>query len=114
MNFESLYGQDVYKEKAQQRFDALAKKFLDGEGKECERIYSSSGRAEILGNHTDHNHGKVLVAAISCDIIACVSKAENIIVKSEGLTTANTMQIQDIVTNESGIDLSKIKIIPTK
>ncbi len=38
----------------------------------------------------------------------------NIIVKSDGLTTANTMQIQDIVTNESGLDLSKIKIIPIK
>lgn len=38
----------------------------------------------------------------------------NIIVKSDGLTTANTMQIQDIVTAESGLDLSKIKIIPTK
>lgn len=38
----------------------------------------------------------------------------NIIVKSDGLTTANTMQIQDIVTTESGLDLSKIKIIPIK
>ncbi|MBR2447883.1 MAG: SpoIIIAH-like family protein [Clostridia bacterium] len=38
----------------------------------------------------------------------------NVIVKSDGLTTANTMQIQDIVTTESGLDLSKIKIIPIK
>ncbi len=38
----------------------------------------------------------------------------NIIVKSDGLTTANTMQIQDIATAESGLDLSKIKIIPIK
>ncbi len=38
----------------------------------------------------------------------------NIVVKSDGLTTANTMQIQDIVTTESGLDLSKIKIIPIK
>ncbi len=38
----------------------------------------------------------------------------NVIVQSDGLTTANTMQIQDIVTAESGLDLSKIKIIPIK
>lgn len=38
----------------------------------------------------------------------------NIIVKSDGLTTANTMQIQDIAVSESGLDLSKIKIIPIK
>lgn len=38
----------------------------------------------------------------------------NIIVGSEGLTTAQTLQIQDIVTSQSGIELSKIKIIPIK
>ena len=38
----------------------------------------------------------------------------NIVVKSDGLTTANTMQIQDIVTNQTDISLSKIKIIPIK
>ncbi len=38
----------------------------------------------------------------------------NVVVKSEGLTTAETMQIQDIVTTESGLDLAKIKIIPIK
>jgi len=84
MDLKSLYGQNVSEESALHRFNTLKGKFLKGEGKPCERLYSSSGRAEILGNHTDHNHGKVLVAAISCDIIACVSKAENITVKSEG------------------------------
>ncbi|MCX5775256.1 MAG: galactokinase family protein, partial [Firmicutes bacterium] len=27
-------------------------------------LFSSPGRLELLGNHTDHNHGKVLVAAV--------------------------------------------------
>ncbi len=36
----------------------------------------------------------------------------NIIVSSDGLTTADTLKIQDIVTSESKIELSKIKIIP--
>jgi len=34
------------------------------------------------------------------------------IVKSEGLTSAQTLQIQDIITNETNISLEKIKIIP--
>lgn len=38
----------------------------------------------------------------------------NIIVGSEGLTTAQTLQIQEIATSQSGIELSKIKIIPIK
>jgi len=36
-------------------------------------FYSSPGRIEIIGNHTDHNHGKVLCAAISLDTLAAVS-----------------------------------------
>lgn len=38
----------------------------------------------------------------------------NVVVKSDGLTTAQTLQIQDVVTNESGISLEKIKIVPVK
>lgn len=47
--------------------------------------------------------------------LAVISDDEiNVIVKSDGLTTANTLQIQDIVTNQTEISLSKIKIIPIK
>lgn len=38
----------------------------------------------------------------------------NIVVKSEGLTTAQTMQIQDIVTTQTGINLANIKIVAVK
>ncbi len=38
----------------------------------------------------------------------------NIVVKSDGLTTAQTLQIQDIVTSESGISLESIKIVTVK
>lgn len=34
------------------------------------------------------------------------------VVSSKGLTSAQTLQIQDIVTAETGIDLSNVKIIP--
>ena len=33
------------------------------------RLFSSPGRAEIVGNHTDHNRGKVIVAALSCNVL---------------------------------------------
>lgn len=35
-----------------------------------------------------------------------------VVVKSEGLTSAQTLQIQDIITNETNMTLEKIKIIP--
>ena len=36
-------------------------------------FFSSPGRTEIGGNHTDHNHGRVLAAAVTLDMLACVS-----------------------------------------
>lgn len=38
----------------------------------------------------------------------------NVVVKSEGLTSQQTLQIQDIVMNETNISLASIKIIPIK
>ncbi len=35
-------------------------------------LFSTSGRTELGGNHTDHNHGKVLAGSINLDIIAVV------------------------------------------
>lgn len=46
-----------------------------------ERWVSSSGRAEIVGNHTDHNLGKVLVSAISCDILCAAGRRTDGIVE---------------------------------
>ena len=48
--------------------------------------FSSPGRIEICGNHTDHNHGKVLVAAIDLETLAeCGRTADNIVrIDSEG------------------------------
>lgn len=34
---------------------------------------SAPGRTEIIGNHTDHNNGRVLAAAVNLDCLACVS-----------------------------------------
>ncbi len=36
-------------------------------------FFSSPARVEILGNHTDHNNGRVLVGALNRDIIACAA-----------------------------------------
>ena len=49
-------------------------------------LFSVSGRSELSGNHTDHNHGCVVAAAINLDIIAVASANDDSIirVKSEG------------------------------
>lgn len=50
------------------------------------RLFSVPGRSEISGNHTDHNHGRVLAGAIDRDIIAVAAKNEDghVRIHSEG------------------------------
>ncbi len=54
-------------------------------------IFSVSGRSEILGNHTDHNHGKVMAGAITRDIIAVAAKNDDGVIRfhSEGYPEAS-------------------------
>ncbi len=56
-----------------------------GEGREA-MLLSVPGRSELLGNHTDHNGGKILAAAIDRDIIAVASKNDDGVIRfiSEG------------------------------
>ncbi len=36
-------------------------------------LFSAPGRTEICGNHTDHQHGRVLAAAVNLDFLACAA-----------------------------------------
>ncbi|MDR3767054.1 MAG: galactokinase family protein [Butyricicoccus sp.] len=36
-------------------------------------LFSGPGRTELGGNHTDHQHGRVLAAAINLDAVACAA-----------------------------------------
>jgi galactokinase len=49
-------------------------------------LFSSPGRTEVGGNHTDHNAGRVLAAAVDLDALAVVSPTPDgrIIVESDG------------------------------
>lgn len=39
-------------------------------------LFSAPGRAEIGGNHTDHQHGCVLAGSVNMDMIAAVGENE--------------------------------------
>ena len=58
-------------------------------------LYSVGGRSEISGNHTDHNHGRVIAASVNLDIIALASPSDDgvIRIKSEGFD-------EDVVTEK--------------
>jgi galactokinase len=68
--FAELYGpgEAVYVTQ-KKRYADLLEQFRGRFGDDDVRIFSSPGRSEIGGNHTDHNHGKVLAASIQLDSI---------------------------------------------
>ena len=51
---------------------ALAAGFAAAFGGAPERYFSAPGRTEIGGNHTDHQRGRVLAAAVDLDTVAAV------------------------------------------
>jgi galactokinase len=53
-------------------------------------LYSSPGRTEVGGNHTDHNAGRVLAAAVNLDILAAVRPTDTGVVRlaSDGYPVA--------------------------
>ena len=69
------------------RFQSLAERFRTCfDGADPAAFFTSPGRTEIIGNHVDHNGGKVLAASIDLDTIAAVKPngTSNIRVFSEG------------------------------
>ncbi len=51
---------------------------------------SAPGRTELAGNHTDHNRGRVLAAAVDVDAVAAVARRDDgrIVLRSEGFDGA--------------------------
>ncbi|MFD1773027.1 galactokinase [Paenibacillus rhizophilus] len=65
-------------------------------------LFSSPGRSEISGNHTDHNLGKVIAASINMDCIGVAEKNGD-----------NKVSIKSVTYNEDfTIDLSRREDIP--
>lgn len=75
-----LYG--PYATSQAQRYLKLVDTFgLTFNNTEHLSIFSASGRIEVSGNHTDHQLGHVIAAAIHLDTLAVVSKNEENIVR---------------------------------
>ena len=71
-------------------------------GEDDVALFSVPGRSEISGNHTDHNHGRVIAASIDLDIIAVASKRDDMTVSvtSKGFDPDN-VDISDLTPDEA-------------
>ena len=85
---KELYGDsniEIQKNRYKNAVNEFQKQFPQHKNAEI-AVFSAPGRTEIGGNHTDHQHGCVLAAAVNLDVIAIVAfNTERVIkVKSKG------------------------------
>ncbi len=73
--FRELYGNNPADLKRNaDRYVDIMKKYTSEFGSNDPEFFSSPGRTEIGGNHTDHNYGRVLAGAVNLDIIGVAGK----------------------------------------
>jgi len=98
--FRELYGTDakVLKEQAE-RYADLMGDFKKAYGSDDVQLFSSPGRTEIGGNHTDHNNGRVLAGAVNLDIIAVAAPNDK-----------NLIRVKSVGYPDFQVDLADLKI----
>ncbi|MBD5452664.1 MAG: galactokinase [Lachnospiraceae bacterium] len=96
---EKIYGESV---QSAERFRALADNFKNKYGHDEAAFFTSPGRTEIIGNHTDHNGGRVIAGSIDLDTIGAAAKNDTSVIHitSEGYD-------EEIV-----VDITKIESVP--
>lgn len=97
--FNKLYGSDktVLKEQFD-RYVSLMNDFKSTFGNDDVDLFSSPGRTEVGGNHTDHNHGRVLAGAVNLDNIAVAAP-----------NGTNTVRIKSVGYPEFQVELTDMK-----
>jgi len=105
------------REKAREEAIELIEETLDNDKLKDADKKSALAKAEEIAQRMEQesNIETLLKAKGFKKAIAVISDTGvNVVVKSEGLTSQQTLQIQDVITAESNIPLSNIKIIPVK
>ena len=97
IRFEELYKDDLETQKARYlKLKTSYSAFFKDNGEAD--YFSAPGRSEIGGNHTDHQRGRVVAAAVNLDIIAAARKRSDntIVLKSEEYEKYDTIDITEL------------------
>ena len=90
-----IYGEA---EKSAARFQSVVDHFAEIYHHDTAEFFTAPGRTEIIGNHTDHNGGRVLAASIDMDTIgaACPNNSSIIRITSEGYDKEVVVDIEKL------------------
>jgi galactokinase len=103
--------------KNRNRFGEIIKAFNKKFNLKPASYFSVPGRTEISGNHTDHNHGKVIAASINLDSIACVREYDSVIeIFSEGYEQSFVVNLENLeaIDSEAGTTNALIRGIASR
>ncbi len=97
---EKVYGESA---KSAERLNALAENFRKKYGHDDAEFFSAPGRTEIIGNHTDHNGGKVIAGSIDLDTVGAAqpNNSSVIHITSEGYDKEIVVDIEKVGGTES-------------
>ncbi len=92
---QRIYGET---EESLARYESLAEHFQELYGSEEMEFFTAPGRTEIVGNHTDHNGGKILAASISLDTIGAAypNGTDRIEIVSEGYSKKVSFRVSEL------------------
>ena len=86
-----------------ERIEELEQLFESRFGAKPSRWFSAPGRSEICGNHTDHNRGKVMAAAVNLDVIAAVEPTDD-----------GTVTVKSVGHEENRVDISELSVLESE
>jgi galactokinase len=114
--FAKIYVNSPSKQK--ERYLNLLENFNRNFGSRNHSIFSVPGRTELSGNHTDHNHGRVIAASINLDSVAVASAndSSSVIIFSEGFENPFKVNLAslDKIESETGTTSSLVRGIAAR
>ncbi len=100
-SWQAVYPQLSQHPEQAKRFLHLTQRFLELYPSQADEeifFFSAPGRSEISGNHTDHQQGRVICAAVDQDIIAAVTLRQDrkVCLRSEGYDKIDCVDLSDL------------------
>lgn len=102
-----IYVDSSLLETQKTRYIDAINKFISLYGDKEVEVFSAPGRSEVSGNHTDHQHGEVLAAAINLDIIAITAPREGEVKVLSDDYDLKAVSIDDLDKKEEEIGTSE-------
>lgn len=111
---KKIYFTDEKVKEEKERYKKILDLYVSLYGEDGDiRFFSAPGRSEVCGNHTDHNRGKVIAAAVNLDAVAAAAKNDDntVRVKSAEYTKSDIIDLSVLspVENEVGTSAALIR-----